>query len=96
MFNLDKRKLFITTVDFDGAFDRIKRSTLLRKLILFGASSAFVICLVNLYSVRGNIIYCDRASVVYMLYSGIKQGLTLSPYLFLFYIDDILYRRHFT
>ena len=88
-FNLDKRKLFITTVDFDGAFDRVKRSTLLQKLILFGASSTFVICLANLYSVSGNIIYCHGTNVMYMLHSGIKQGLPLSPYLFLFYIDDI-------
>ena len=41
-FNLDKRKLFVTTVGFDGAFDRVKRSTLLQKLILFGASSTSV------------------------------------------------------
>ena len=86
-FNLDKRKLFITTVDFDGAFDRVKRSTL-QKLILFGASSTFVICLANLYSASGNIIYCNGTNVMYMLHSGIKQGLPLSTYLFLFYIGD--------
>ena len=88
-FNLHKRKLFITAVDFDGAFDRVKRSTLLRKLLLFGASSLFVRCLANLYSVSGNIIYSNGVSIVYMLNSGIKQGLPLSPFLFLFYIDDV-------
>ena len=88
-FNLHKHKLFVTAVDFDGAFDRVKRSTLLMKLLLFGASSLFVHCLANLYSVSGNVIYSNGVSIVYMLHSGIKQGLPLSPYLFLFYIDDV-------
>ena len=88
-FNLDKRKLFITAIDFDGAFDRVKRSTLLKKLVLVGASSLFVNCLANLYAVSGNTMYSNGESIMYMLYSGIKQGLPLSPYLFLFYINDV-------
>ena len=88
-FILDKRKLFITAVDFDGAFDRVNRRTLLKKLIAFGAGTLFVICLSNLYTMSINNIYSNGASVSYMLYSGIKQGLPLSPYLFLFYIDDV-------
>ena len=88
--NRFKLKLFITAVDFDGAFDRVRRSTLLRKLVRFGASAAFVFCLANLYSISKNIIYSNNNdSVSYLLYSGIKQGLPLSPYLFLFYIDDV-------
>ena len=46
-FILDKRKLFITAVDFDGAFDRVNRRTLLKKLIAFGAGTLFVSCLAN-------------------------------------------------
>ena len=88
-FNRDKRTLFITAIDFDGAFDRVKRSTLLKKLVFFGASSVFVSCLANLYSVSRNTIYNNGESVTYMLYAGIKQGLPLSPFLFLFYVDDI-------
>ena len=87
-----KRKFFITAVDFDGAFDRVKRSTLLMKLVLAGASSVFVTCLANLYLVSGNTIYSNSSSIIYMLHTGIKQGLPLSPYLFLFYIDVY---RHF-
>ena len=89
LFNKDKRKLFITAIDFDGAFDRVKRSTLLHKLLKCGASSLFVLYLANLYSVSGNTIFGDDSHVLYMLYSGIKQGLPLSPYLFLFYINDV-------
>ena len=88
-FVRDKRKLFITAIDFDGAFDRVKRSTLLRKLVLFGCSSLFVHCLANLYSISGNTIYGNGVSVTYMLHSGIRQGMPLSPYLFLFYINDM-------
>ena len=57
LFNTKKRKLFITAIDFDGAFDRVKRSTLRKKLLSFGAGSLFVGCLANLYSVSGNTIY---------------------------------------
>ena len=88
-FKKTKRKLFITAVDFDGAFDRVKRSTLLRKLVRFGAGATFVACLANMYSMSINTIYSNGASVSYMLHAGIKQGLPLSPYLFLFYIDDV-------
>ena len=90
-FNRFKMKLFITAVDFDGAFDRVKRSTLLRKLVRFGASATFVCCLANLYSISNNVIFNsnNNDSVVYILYSGIKQGMPQSPFLFLFYIDDI-------
>ena len=59
------------------------------KLVLAGASSIFVTCLANLYLISGNTIYSNSNSIIYMLHTGIKQGLPLSPYLFLFYIDDI-------
>ena len=36
-----------------------------------------------------NVIFRDKSHVMYKLYSGIKQGLPLSPLLFLFYINDI-------
>ena len=84
-----KLKLFMIAIDFDGAFDRVCRSLLIRKLCLFGAGTVFTACLASIYMSTDNIIFCGNAYVTYKLYSGIKQGLPLSPLLFLFYINDV-------
>ena len=84
-----KQKLFLIAIDFDGAFDRVCRSTMIKKLCLFGAGSVFTACLASIYMCTDNIIYRGDSNVRFNLYSGIKQGLPLSPLLFLFYINDI-------
>ena len=83
------KKLFMIAVDFDGAFDRVSRSLLIRKLIRFGAGTVFVACIASMYMCTDNVIFRDKEHVTYKLYSGIKQGLPLSPMLFIFYINDI-------
>ena len=84
-----KQTLFLIAIDFDGAFDRVCRSTLIKKLCLFGAGAVFTACLASIYMCTDNIIYRGDSNVKFKLYSGIKQGLPLSPLLFLFYINDI-------
>ena len=84
-----KVKLFLVAIDFDGAFDRVSRAVLIRKLCLFGAGTVFTACLASIYMSTDNVIFRDTAHVTYKLYSGIKQGLPLSPYIFIFYINDI-------
>ena len=42
-----RKKLFIVAIDFDGAFDRVSRTILLKQLILFGAGSIFIACTVK-------------------------------------------------
>ena len=44
-----KQKLFFIAIDFDGAFDRVARSILVRKLVLFGAGSVFTLCIASIY-----------------------------------------------
>ena len=84
-----RRKFFICTLDFDGAFDRVSRMLLLKKLALFGAGSLFLLCIAAMYKRTESVIIQNDNHCVYELLSGIKQGLPLSPYLFLFYINDV-------
>ena len=83
------KKLFICAIDFDGAFDRVSRNILLRKLARFGAGSTFLLCIAAMYAKTQSIIIQKDNHCIYELLSGIKQGLPLSPFLFIFYINDI-------
>ena len=84
-----RKKLYICTIDFDGAFDRVSRNILLQKLALRGAGSIFLFCIASMYKRTESVIIQQDNHSTYELLSGIKQGLPLSPYLFIFYIDDI-------
>ena len=84
-----KEKLFIISIDFDGAFDRVSRSVLIKKLCRFGAGAVFVSCIASMYMKTDNIIFHDGDHIMYTLLAGIKQGLPLSPLLFLFYVNDL-------
>ena len=84
-----KKKLFLIAIDFDGAFDRVSRSILIKKLVKFGAGTVFTLCIASIYMSTENTIFQGKDSRTYDLYAGIKQGLPLSPMLFLFYINDI-------
>ena len=79
--------MFLVAVDFEGAFDRVNRSHLFRKLVRFGAGSA---CLIAIYNRTEYIIFGSNDEyATYFSEAGIKQGSPLSPYLFLFYVNDI-------
>ena len=87
--NRSKQKLHLTTVDFDGAFDRISRSQLFNKLILFVAGATYISCLMAIYHRTECIIFGNKKNILYEISCGIKQGSPMSPMLFLFYVDDV-------
>ena len=43
------KTMYVIAVDFDGAFDRVCRSLLIRKLIMFGAGIVFTSCIASIY-----------------------------------------------
>ena len=78
-------------VDFGGAFDKISRHILFKKLQLFGVGTMFLFCIIAIYIYMYTdcIIYQKETNNAYHLMAGIKEGLPLSPWLFIFYINDI-------
>ena len=79
--NRAKDKLFIASIDFDSSFDRVSRSTFIRKLSLFGVGTTFVMCIASIY-LKTDVIFQRKKHINYPLYAGIKQWLPLSPLLF--------------
>ena len=84
-----QKKLFLIAIDFNEAFDRVPCSLLIWKLCKFGAGTIFTACVASIYMSTDNVIFREFKYITYKLFSEIKQGLPLSPLLFLFYINDI-------
>ena len=56
---------------------------------MFGAGSVFLFRIATMYRKTESVIFHKDEYSVFEMLSGIKQGLPMSPYLFLFYINDI-------
>ena len=74
--------LYISTIDFSKAFDRIKHSALWSSLQHFGVEPAYVRLLQRLYSQQEGTVLTDKECDVFSIKRGTKQGDPLSSLLF--------------
>ena len=74
--------LYISTIDFTKAFDRIKHSALWNSLHYYGVEPAYVRLLQRLYSQQEGTVLTDIESDIFPIKKGTKQGDPLSCLLF--------------
>ena len=74
--------LYISTIDFTKAFDRIKHSALWCSLQFYGVKLAYVRLLQQLYSQQEGTVLTDEESDAFPIKRGTKQGDPLSSSLF--------------
>ena len=70
--------LYISTIDFTKAFDRIKHSALWNSLHYYGVDPAYVRLLQRLYRQREETVLTDKESDTFPIKRGTKQGDKLS------------------
>ena len=84
-----KRRLFIAWVDYAKAFDTVWRQALWFKLLKSGYSSKIVSVIKNMYANIKSKIRCNSTlSDSFVSLSGVRQGESLSPFLFALFIND--------
>ena len=74
--------LYISTIDFTKAFDRIKHSALWSSLQFYGVKPAYVRLLQRLYCQHEGTVLTDKESDAFAIKRGTKQGDPLSSLLF--------------
>ena len=90
--------LYISTIDFTKAFDRIKHSALWSSLQFYGVKPAYVRLLQRLYSQQEGTVLTDKESDAFPIKRGTKQRDPLSSLLFntvlQYSLEDDLKRWH--
>jgi hypothetical protein len=86
----ENKKLYCAFVDFRKAFDLVYRDGIWLKLIRYGCSSKMVQLLKKIYeSVKSCVRLNNEKSEFFDSFAGVKQGEPLSPFLFIFFINDM-------
>jgi hypothetical protein len=85
-----RKKLFVSYIDFSSAFDNVWRAGLWQKLIQNGITGKVLKVIFNMYA---NIKSCVSAnnciSPFFTSPNGLRQGENLSPILFALYLNDL-------
>ena len=90
LLKLKKKKLFVTFVDFEKAFDKVWRDGLWCKLLLNNINGKMYKVIYNMYqNIKSRIVYNNAVSDFFDCNNGVRQGENLSPFLFLMYLNDL-------
>ncbi len=83
-------KLFCAFVDFKKAFDLVNRDILWYKLIHYGVRGNILNVIKSMYSnIKSRIKNMNALSDSFTCNLGVRQGESLSPFLFSLYLNDI-------
>ena len=84
------KKLCIAWVDYAKAFDTVCRQALWYKIINSGMSSKIANLIRNMYaSIKAKVQSNVGISKLFLSFSGVRQGESLSPFLFAIFINDL-------
>ena len=90
LLKLKKKKLFVTFVDFEKAFDKVWRDGLWCKLLLNNINGKMYKVIYNMYqNIKSRIVYNNTVSDFFDCNNGVRQGENLSPFLFSMYLNDL-------
>jgi len=86
-----KQKLFVGFLDFSRAFDSVPRTELFQKLFDSNVQGKFLRVVQNMYqSIKSCVQHKGDISAFFACNRGVRQGESLSPLLFSFYLNDLL------
>ena len=88
---LSNRDLALVFVDFSKAFDSVDRSKMFEILSLYGIPNKIISAIKVLYTdTSSTILTSDGETPSFSINSGILQGDTLAPFLFIIVVDYVL------
>ena len=86
----NNKKMIALFVDFTKAFDYLVRDVIWYKLIKFGVRGKMLDIIRSMYdNVRSRVKYNNTISEDFECCLGVRQGESLSPFLFSMYLNDI-------
>ena len=85
-------KVYTAFVDFRKAFDYVNRDCLWSKLITSGIRGNILNIIRSMYNeVKSKVKYMGNTSKTFECFLGVRQGESLSPFLFCMFVNDLKY-----